>query len=32
MIDRVLIYEVHYSNFNRYVIPLAEYLIGNGIA
>lgn len=32
MIDRVLIYEVHYSNFNRYVIPLAEYLVGNGIA
>lgn len=32
MIDKVLIYEVHYSNFNRYVIPLAKYLVGNGIA
>ena len=31
MIDKVLIYEVHYSNFNRYVIPLAEYLVANGI-
>lgn len=32
MIDKVLIYEVHYSNFNRYVIPLAKYLLENGIA
>ncbi len=32
MKDRVLIYEVHYSNFNRYVIPLAEYIIKNKLA
>ncbi|MFD0795855.1 hypothetical protein ACFQZJ_00160 [Maribacter chungangensis] len=32
MIDKVLIYEVHYSNFNRYVIPLAEYLVTKGVA
>lgn len=32
MIEKVLIYEVHYSNFNRYVIPLANYLIENSIS
>jgi len=31
MIDKILIYEVHYSNFNRYVIPFAEDLIKNNI-
>ncbi|PIB23379.1 polysialyltransferase family glycosyltransferase [Maribacter sp. 4G9] len=32
MKDKAFIYEVHYSNFNRYVIPLAEYLVENDIA
>jgi hypothetical protein len=27
MIDKICIYEVHYSNINRYVIPLSKYLI-----
>lgn len=32
MIDKVFIFEVHYSNFNRYVHPLADYLIENDVA
>lgn len=32
MIDKALIYEVHFSNFNRYVIPLAKYLVDERIA
>ena len=32
MKDKVLIYEVHYSNFNRYVIPLAQHLIESKIS
>jgi hypothetical protein len=32
MIDKVFIYEVHYSNFNRYVVPWATYLIENKVA
>ncbi|MGB5497748.1 MAG: polysialyltransferase family glycosyltransferase [Maribacter sp.] len=31
MIDKVLIYEVHFSNINRYVVPLAKHLIENSI-
>ncbi len=29
MVNKVLIYEVHFSNINRYVVPLAKYLIEN---
>ena len=32
MIDKILIYEVHFSNINRYVVPLAQYLIEKSIA
>ena len=32
MIDKALIYEVHFSNINRYVVPLAKHLINNSIA
>lgn len=32
MVDKVLIYEVHFSNINRYVVPLAKHLIDNSIA
>lgn len=32
MVDKVLIYEVHFSNINRYVVPLAKHLINNSIA
>ena len=32
MKDKAFIYEVHYSNFNRYVIPWAKYLVENDIA
>ncbi|MBT8313297.1 MAG: alpha-2,8-polysialyltransferase family protein [Maribacter sp.] len=32
MVDKVLIYEVHFSNINRYVVPLAKHLIENEIS
>lgn len=32
MIRKILIYEVHHSNFNRYVLPFAAYLIEKKIA
>ena len=31
MVNKVLIYEVHFSNINRYVVPLAKHLIENRI-
>ena len=31
MVDKVLIYEVHFSNINRYVVPLAKHFIENSI-
>jgi len=31
MVDKILIYEVHFSNINRYVVPLAKHLIENSI-
>ncbi len=32
MVDKALIYEVHFSNIIRYVVPLAKHLIDNSIA
>ena len=31
MVDKVLIYEVHFSNINRYVVPLAKHLLEHAI-
>ncbi len=32
MIRKIIIYEVHHSNFNRYVIPFANFLIDSNVA
>lgn len=32
MVDKILIYEVHFSNINRYVVPLAKYFLEKSIA
>jgi hypothetical protein len=31
MVDKILIYEVHFSNINRYVMPLAKHLLEQSI-